>query len=157
MDIHSRKPNSFDHHEHCAPILHRTSDHSSTTFGSNIVICIRHNVPTETPIAIIHNHPLLMLYTTLLAPLTFSLVTTLLPTRSSTTASCSIAIAVSPFCTRVLLSLFLHQVPRVCVNTVRFFGRLALRQRQLHDHYVNVMRVPFPWTTHHLTPYALVV
>ena len=62
----------------------------------------------ETPIAITHNHLLPMLYTTLHAPLTPPLVTTLFPTRSPTTANCSIAIAVPPPCARAQLFLLLH-------------------------------------------------
>ena len=106
---------------------------------------------------ITHNHPLPLLYTTLPAPLTSTLATTLLPTRSTTTANCSIDTATPPLCAHALLSLLLHQVPRVCVNTVRFFGRLAIRQYQLHCPYADTMRVPFPWTPKDLTPYALVV
>ena len=114
---------------YCASALHRTSEHSLTTSGSNIVTYIRHNVLTETPIAITHNHPLPMLSTTLPAPLISPLVATLLPARSQTTTSCSIDTAAPPPCSHALLSLLLHQVPHVCVNTVSFFDRLtSLRQ-----------------------------
>ena len=115
-----------------APTLQRISDHSLTTSGFDTVTCIRHNVPTETPIAITHNHPLPMLSTMLPAPLISPLVTTLLLIRSPTTASCSIDTAEPPPCSHALLSLLLHQVPRVCVSTVSCFDRLVLHRQQSH-------------------------
>ena len=142
---------------HCAPNLHRTSYHFLTTSGSNTVICIRHNVPTEIPIAITHNHPLPMLSTTFPAPLISPLSTTLLPTRSPKIASCSIDTAVPPPYTHVLLSLLLYQVSHVCVKTVSFFGRLVLHQQKHQCPYANTMRISFPRKPHHLTPYALAV
>ena len=96
-----------------------------------------------------------MLYTMLPAPLTSPLATTLLPTRSPTIASCSIGTDAPPLYANVLLSRLLHQIPRVCVKIVRLFGRLALRQQQLHCTYADAMRMPFLWTPHHLTQYAL--
>ena len=98
-----------------------------------------------------------MLYTTLPVPLTSPLATTLLQTRSPTTASCSIDTATPPLCAYALLFLLLHWVPHVCVNTARFFGRLAIRHHQPQCPYADVMRVSFPWTPHHLTLSALVV
>ena len=74
-----------------------------------------------------------------------------------TTASCLINTAAPPLCAHILLSLLLDQVFRVCVNTVRFFGRLALKQHQLHYPYADAMRVPSLWMPHHLTSYDLSV
>ena len=104
---------------------------------------------------ITHNHPSPMLYTTWLVPLTSPPVTTRLPTRSHPAASWSNDIAgPSPYA-RALLPRLRPQVLRVCVNTVHFSARFALPHLPWQSPYVNALRVPYQWTSHNLTPFAL--
>ena len=144
--------------EHSGTTLHRTSDPSLNTSISNTVVYIRHNVPTETRITIIHNNTLPIRYTTYLTSLTFPPTTTLLSIRFKQTSTSTINTSAQQPCGLTLSSLLMYQVLLACVNNVIYFDWLCFTQHQSHNPDTNVVRVYLPPTRyyHHARPGCIV-